>query len=227
MFETVAWRVVLRRAETPSRRIPGLRASLRAVTAAQALPPSTEANLPVRLYLIDERVGDDVLRHVGLASEDVKQVGVLGDVAQQRRGVARRHPRAQGRPGWRGTRIRPSATSPTITREPLMPSSQSPDSTSIDVRHEPDRSRYSATVDGAVAVANYHRQGNVIAFTHTEVPKEIAGRGVASAIARRALDDARAAGNQVVPACEFFAHYMDEHREYDDLRATKAAGEPR
>lgn len=102
-----------------------------------------------------------------------------------------------------------------------MSSSQSPHSASIDVKHEPERSRYSATVDGAVAVANYHRQGNVIAFTHTEVPSQIAGRGVATALARRALDDARAAGNQVIPACEFFTHYMDEHPEYDDLRATR------
>lgn len=102
-----------------------------------------------------------------------------------------------------------------------MPPNDSPEATSINVKHEPERSRYSATVDGAVAVASYHRHGNVIAFTHTEVPPEIEGRGVASALARRALEDARAAGNQVIPACEFFAHYMSEHPEYDTLRATK------
>lgn len=106
-----------------------------------------------------------------------------------------------------------------------MPLSQSSDSASFDVKHEPDHSRYSATVDGALAVADYHRQGNVIAFTHTEVPPQIKGRGVASALARRALDDARAAGNKVIPACEFFRHYMASHPEYDDLRATKTADE--
>lgn len=104
-----------------------------------------------------------------------------------------------------------------------MPSSRSPDSTSFDVRHEPERSRYSVSVDGELAVVNYHRQGRVIAFTHTEVPAPIEGRGVASALARRALDDARAAGDQVIPACEFFAHYMKGHPEYDDLRATKSS----
>lgn len=106
-----------------------------------------------------------------------------------------------------------------------MPINDSPESTSFNVQHEPERSRYSATVEGAIAVADYHRQGNAIAFTHTEVPPEIAGRGVASALARRALDDARAAGNRVIPACEFFAHYMEAHPEYDDLRAPKTAGE--
>ena len=96
---------------------------------------------------------------------------------------------------------------------------------SIHVQHEPERSRYSATVDGAQAVADYRRDGNVTAFVHTEVPRQIEGRGVASALARRALDDARAAGQKVVPACDFFAHYMDEHPEYDDLRATTASAD--
>src|SRR4051794_37887685 len=68
-------------------------------------------------------------------------------------------------------------------------------------------------------IVNYHRHDGIIAFTHTEVPPEIEGRGVASALARKALDDARASGDKVVPACEFFAHFMDEHPEYDDLRA--------
>jgi predicted GNAT family acetyltransferase len=103
-----------------------------------------------------------------------------------------------------------------------MSSSESAESTSIHVAHEPERSRYTATVDGALAVASYHQQGDAIAFTHTEVPPAIEGRGVASALARRALDDARAAGTRVIPACEFFAHYMDAHPEYDDLRAKRS-----
>ena len=100
-----------------------------------------------------------------------------------------------------------------------MPSQESQQTDTFPVRHEPAQSRYSATVDGATAVASYHREGDVIAFTHTEVPPVIEGRGVASAIARRALDDARAAGDRVVPRCAFFVHYMREHPEYDDLRA--------
>jgi hypothetical protein len=39
-----------------------------------------------------------------------------------------------------------------------MPSDKSSDPTSFDVRHEPQHSRYSATVDGALAVADYHRK---------------------------------------------------------------------
>jgi predicted GNAT family acetyltransferase len=107
-----------------------------------------------------------------------------------------------------------------------MSPNDSPDvASSFNVQHEPERSRYSVTMDGAIAVADYHRNGDVIAFTHTEVPPAIQGRGVASALAHRALEDARAAGDHVVPACEFFARYMDTHPEYDDLRVKKPAAD--
>lgn len=102
-----------------------------------------------------------------------------------------------------------------------MPSSESV--TPIQVQHEPEQSRYSVTIDGRQAVANYRREGNVIVFTHTEVPPEMSGHGVASALAQRALDDARAAGDQVIPRCSFFAQYMRAHPEYNDLLAHEPA----
>ena len=98
----------------------------------------------------------------------------------------------------------------------------------ITVTDDVAASRYEAIVDGVLAFAEYRRRGAVIAFTHTLVPHEIAGRGVADALARRALDDARAAGLRVVPRCPFFAAFMRRHPEYDDLRApaTHADGAP-
>jgi predicted GNAT family acetyltransferase len=78
--------------------------------------------------------------------------------------------------------------------------------------------RYEANVDGGLAYAQYRRRGGVIVFIHTLVPHEIAGRGVADALARRALDAARAAGLHVVPRCPFFEAFMRRHPEYDDLR---------
>lgn len=104
-----------------------------------------------------------------------------------------------------------------------MPPTDSSGEAAFVVRHEPEHSRYSATVNGVEAVADYHRQGNVIAFTHTEVPPQVQGRGVASALARKALDDARAAGDRIVPSCAFFEQFMKEHPEYDDLRASQKA----
>jgi predicted GNAT family acetyltransferase len=78
-------------------------------------------------------------------------------------------------------------------------------------------SRFEARVNGQLAVAEYRRQGDAIVFTHTEVPEALEGRGIGSALARAALDAARAEGARVVPACPFMADYIESHPEYADL----------
>jgi predicted GNAT family acetyltransferase len=80
-----------------------------------------------------------------------------------------------------------------------------------------DEQRFELVVDGLTAFAAYQRDGNVIVFTHTEVPPELQGRGVGSALARGALDAARAEGAEVVPLCPFIASYIRRHPEYLDL----------
>jgi predicted GNAT family acetyltransferase len=80
-------------------------------------------------------------------------------------------------------------------------------------------SRYELSVDGGTAIAVYQRQGDVVAFTHTEVPPALGGHGVASTLVKSALDDVRAHGLRVIPACEFVAAYMERHPEEQDLLA--------
>jgi predicted GNAT family acetyltransferase len=89
----------------------------------------------------------------------------------------------------------------------------------LDMRDNPAESRYEAAIDGDVAVAEYILQGNEIVFTHTEVPEAFEGRGIASQLARFALDDARARGLAVIPSCPFIANYIQHHAEYQPLVA--------
>jgi predicted GNAT family acetyltransferase len=77
--------------------------------------------------------------------------------------------------------------------------------------------RFEAHIGPHLAVAEYRRDGNTITFTHTEVPEEIEGRGVASALAHTALEQARAQGLTVMPQCPFFATYIRRHPEYANL----------
>ena len=69
------------------------------------------------------------------------------------------------------------------------------------------------------AVAAYQLDDNVIAFTHTLVPKALEGRGIGSRLIRAALDSARDRGLKVRPMCAFVAAYVVRHPEYRDLLA--------
>lgn len=86
-----------------------------------------------------------------------------------------------------------------------------------DIRDNEKQSRFETTIDGKTAFAAYNRQNGVITFTHTEVPPELEGRGIAGAIVKHALDDARANKHGVVAACAYVAAYVRRHPEYQDL----------
>jgi uncharacterized protein len=87
------------------------------------------------------------------------------------------------------------------------------------VRDNADRHRFELDADGHVAFSNYARAGNVIIIQHTEVPKELSGRGIGSALARGVLEFARGQGLKVVPHCPFVKSYIDRHPEFADLLA--------
>jgi predicted GNAT family acetyltransferase len=96
--------------------------------------------------------------------------------------------------------------------------------TEVVVEDVPDASRYEARVrtrDGVVldgvGVTEYVRHGTTIVLAHTEVPESLSGRGVGTALAVYALDDARRRGLAVVPRCPFIASFIRRHREYRDL----------
>lgn len=86
-----------------------------------------------------------------------------------------------------------------------------------DVTNNKKESRFEIPVDGDVAVAEYHQEGNRITFTHTLVPEALEGRGLAGTIVKAALDHARAEKLEVVPQCAFVASYIKRHPEYQDL----------
>ena len=82
----------------------------------------------------------------------------------------------------------------------------------------PDKSRFEI-FDGEelAGFAQYHRFRNEIAFIHTEIDPTFEGRGLASALARTALDDARERGLEVLPYCPFIRGWITKHPEYVDL----------
>lgn len=86
-----------------------------------------------------------------------------------------------------------------------------------EVRDNPEKHQFELIVDGHTALAAYRLKPDAIVFTHTEVPKELGGRGIGSQLAKGALDQARARGLRVVPVCPFIKAYIEKHPEYADL----------
>ena len=97
---------------------------------------------------------------------------------------------------------------------PLM---TQPESTEISVRHNPAANRFEAVVDGHLAVAEYQLEDGRVVFTHTFVPPELRGRGIAEKLVRPALKWARAEGKRVVPACSYVAAFVQRHAEFQSL----------
>jgi len=89
----------------------------------------------------------------------------------------------------------------------------------VKVSHNAGRSRFEATVDGQLSVADYLLRGGVMVMTHTGVPYEQRGRGIAAALVEAALAHARAHGLKVEPACSYVDQYMRRHPETQDLLA--------
>lgn len=88
-----------------------------------------------------------------------------------------------------------------------------------DIRQNTERQRFEMDVDGGVAIAMYRPSPGVLTFTHTETPRHLRGRGIASEMMGKVLANVRTQGLKVVPACPFVADYMDAHPEFADLRA--------
>jgi predicted GNAT family acetyltransferase len=82
----------------------------------------------------------------------------------------------------------------------------------------PELSRYEARVDGqVVGFADYHRRGDLVVFTHTEVDSEHEGQGVASALARDLLDDVRRRDLRALLRCPFLSQWASRHADYADV----------
>lgn len=87
------------------------------------------------------------------------------------------------------------------------------------VRNNITLSRYELDVDGATAFANYRLAPGKVIITHTETPRALRGRGIASELVQGALEQIRLEGLKVVAGCSFVVDYLDKHPEFADVTA--------
>ena len=87
------------------------------------------------------------------------------------------------------------------------------------VRDNAALKRFELESEGRTASLYYRLAPGAITLVHTEVPAQLEGKGIGSALVRGALDVIRAKGLKVVATCPFVVAYMGKHPEHDDLRS--------
>ncbi|MFC0677671.1 GNAT family N-acetyltransferase [Lysobacter korlensis] len=85
------------------------------------------------------------------------------------------------------------------------------------IEHDRDASCFRTSFEGQEATLEYERVDGWMVITHTRVPQEVSGRGIASRLTRTAFEAAREEGLQVRPMCSYAAGWAERHPEYKSL----------
>ena len=83
-----------------------------------------------------------------------------------------------------------------------------------------ENKRYEFHIDGLIPRVEYLiTKDDKIYLTHTEVPRALEGKGIASALVRATLSEIEKSGRQLVPLCPYVARYIQKHPEWNKLVA--------
>ena len=77
--------------------------------------------------------------------------------------------------------------------------------------------QYEFHIGELVPKIEYIKSGNKIWLTHTEVPGELEGQGIASDLVKKVLADIQQKELKVVPLCPFVQKYIKRHPEWEFL----------
>ncbi len=87
----------------------------------------------------------------------------------------------------------------------------------LEVVNNEQAKRFEAKLGDDVAVVEYQLTGKIITFTHTEVPPAYEGYGIASKMAKVALEYAKSHELKVLPLCPYIKAYILRHPEYKSI----------
>lgn len=87
------------------------------------------------------------------------------------------------------------------------------------VNHNISASRFEVDLGEEKAVLIYIVKSGLFIIMHTEVPPAFEGRGIASQLAKEAMEYAREKGLKIRSYCSFTTRYMERHAEYQDLES--------
>jgi predicted GNAT family acetyltransferase len=96
-----------------------------------------------------------------------------------------------------------------------MASPSAPDD--IAVSHNEAHQRFETLVDGQLAVCDYQLHGDQMIFTHTFVPSQLRGKGIAQKLVEVALQHAQTTKRRVVPQCSYVEAFISRRPEFKVL----------
>lgn len=86
------------------------------------------------------------------------------------------------------------------------------------VNNEPAHN-FELIVEGQRAFIDYIKRDDVYLLVHTEVPKELEGKGVAAAMVEKTFKYLEANGFKIKPYCQYIQAYLKRHPEWHRLVA--------
>lgn len=87
------------------------------------------------------------------------------------------------------------------------------------IRENIEKKRFETEVENKIALIEYIRAEDKMYLTHTEVPTELEGKGIASSMAKQVLQQIKDENLKLVPICPFIASYIRRHPEWKEILA--------
>lgn len=82
-----------------------------------------------------------------------------------------------------------------------------------EIKNNTAKHRFELEAEGKTAFTVYELSEGAIEFRHTEVPPELEGKGIGSALAKYSLDYAKANGLEAIITCPFIKKWKARHPE--------------
>lgn len=87
----------------------------------------------------------------------------------------------------------------------------------LELQVRPESNRLELIVGNYTALIEYKLLHNNLLLLHTEVPEELEGKGVGSAIVLKTLQYAKEKHYRIVPLCPFVQAYLKRHSEWNEI----------
>lgn len=83
-----------------------------------------------------------------------------------------------------------------------------------------DKKRFELHTEGSVAFIDYILNNeNIMFLTHTEVPKELGGKGIGKTLVQKSLEFLKENNYKLAPLCPFVVAYLKKNPDWGFLLA--------